>query len=108
MKSLDFKEIGSRIRKQREFLGFTREVLAEKLEITPKFCSDIELGIKGMSLQTLNNMSQILSLSTDYILYGELTCSNLPEELIRMIQGCPPEKLPYIMDIIKIFLLALN
>ena len=48
---MDWVSIGGRIRKQREFLGLTREQFAEKLDITPKFCSDIELGIKGMAVQ---------------------------------------------------------
>ena len=50
---MEWAEIGSRIRRQREYLGYTREQFAELLEVTPKFCSDIELGIKGMSVPTL-------------------------------------------------------
>ena len=50
---MDWVAIGGRIRKQREYLGLTREQFAEKLDITPKFCSDIELGVKGMSVPTL-------------------------------------------------------
>ena len=34
---MDWVSIGGRIRKQREYLGLTREQLAEKLDITPKF-----------------------------------------------------------------------
>ena len=50
---MDWNAIGSRIRKQREYIGYTREQLAELLDVTPKFCSDIELGVKGMSIPTL-------------------------------------------------------
>ena len=46
---MDLIGIGQRIRKQREFIGYTREQFAELLDVTPKFCSDIELGVKGMS-----------------------------------------------------------
>jgi 5-methylcytosine-specific restriction enzyme subunit McrC len=51
MKELDYKKTGSRIRAQRELLGYTREQLAEKLDVSTKFCSDIELGVKGVSIQ---------------------------------------------------------
>ena len=47
---LDYKAIGARIRAKREQMGYTREQLAEKLDISSKFCSDIELGARGMSL----------------------------------------------------------
>ena len=68
---MDWGVIGARIRKQREYMGFTREQFAELLDVTPKFCSDIELGVKGMSVPTLCKISRILRLSTDYILFGK-------------------------------------
>ena len=67
---MDWVSIGGRIRRQREFLGYTREHFAELLDVTPKFCSDIELGVKGMSVQTLCRISEVLRLSTDFILFG--------------------------------------
>ena len=45
---MDWSAIGKRIRQQREYMGFTREQFAEQIDVTPKFCSDIELGVKGM------------------------------------------------------------
>ncbi len=98
--------IGERIRKQREYLGYTREAFAEKLDVTPKFCSDIELGLKGMSIDTLCKISQILMLSTDYILFGEKYSATSPTG--NMLRLCPAEKLPYLEDIIKAFLLSLE
>ena len=57
------KEIGNRIRVQRELLGYTREEFAEKLNVSSKFCADIEIGVKGMSLDTLCKISNILMLT---------------------------------------------
>lgn len=37
MKTIDYKLMGARIRTQRELLGYTREQLAEKLEVSSKF-----------------------------------------------------------------------
>ena len=59
---MDWVSIGGRIRRQREYLGYTREQFAELLEVTPKFCSDIELGVKGMSVPTLCKIAHILRL----------------------------------------------
>lgn len=58
---MDWVAIGGRIRKQREYLGLTREQFAEKLDITPKFCADIESGTKGMSVPTLCRIATTLS-----------------------------------------------
>lgn len=104
---MDWVGIGKRIRKQREFLGYSREALAEKIDVTPKFCSDIELGIKGMSVPTLCRISNVLNLSVDYILFGS---SSFEEEIpsINMLKKCPEEKRSYLEDIIKTFLLAIE
>ncbi|MBR6807840.1 MAG: helix-turn-helix transcriptional regulator [Clostridia bacterium] len=100
---MDWILIGKRIRKQREYLGFTREVFAEKLDVTPKFCSDIELGLKGMSVTTLCKISDILGLTTDYILFGAPSDGE-DDSISQMIRKCPPEKRQFLEDIIKSFL----
>ena len=43
---MDWVAIGGRIRKQREYLGLTREQFAENWILPPSF-ADIELGTKG-------------------------------------------------------------
>ena len=67
---MNWGEIGARIRSQREAFGYTRETFAEMLDVTPKFCADIELGKKDMSVPTLRRIASVLKLSTDYILFG--------------------------------------
>lgn len=69
-KDLNLLEMGERIRKHRELLGMTREQLAEKLDVSPKFIGDIEYGAKGMSLKRFCTLSQLLGVSTDYLLLG--------------------------------------
>jgi transcriptional regulator with XRE-family HTH domain len=108
---MDLFGIGYRVRRQRELLGYTREHLAELLDITPKFCSDIELGVKGMSVPTLIRVSRALKLPTDYILFGMEASGEQDKSLgaiSMMLRTCDPEMLPYIESIIKSVLLALD
>ena len=107
MRELDYREIGIRIRRQREFLGYTRDYLSEQLSVSVNFCRDIEIGAKGMSIQTLAKLSNILKLSLDYILLGETTSSEV-NSLIIMLNSCKPEKRKYAEDILKSFLLAID
>lgn len=104
---MDWVSIGMRIRKQREFMGYTRELFAEKLDVTPKFCSDIELGIKGMSVNTLCRIASILQLSTDYILFGT-DCEKDDSPGIFMLRKCSPDKRQYIEEILKVFMKAID
>ena len=62
--------IGERIKKQRLLIGYSREKLAEMVDITPRFCYDLELGNKNMSVNTLLKLSTALNVSIDYLLFG--------------------------------------
>ena len=104
---MEWTEIGSRIRRQREYLGYTREQFAEMLEVTPKFCSDIELGVKGMSVPTLCKIAQILRLSTDFILFGTLEQDSV-EPLELLLKSCSTTERSYAEQLLKTFLLAMN
>ena len=85
----------------------TREEFAERLDVTPKFCSDIELGLKGMSVTTLCNIADVLSLSTDYILFGTET-DNIGNTISTLLRKCPSSKLVYLESIIKAYISAVN
>ena len=100
---MDWVAIGGRIRKQREYLGLTREQFAEKLDITPKFCADIELGTKGIATT--------LSLSTDYILFGKQEKNDklgMLKALSPMVESVTPGQLPYLESILKTVISAMN
>jgi len=107
MCELDYILIGNRIRKQREFLGYTRDYLAEQVDISTIFCRDIEIGAKGMSIQTLVKISDTLKISTDYILKGDTFDEN-EEPLFLMLNSCKPDKKKYAENILKNFLLAME
>lgn len=107
MEQLNYMEIGIRIRNLRELLGYSREKMAEYLGVSTKFCSDIELGVKGMSIQTLSKLSSLLHVSTDYILFGEKESGEYGN-IIELYKNCPPDKISYAEEILKIFLKSLN
>ena len=99
---LNFIEIGMRIRAKREEVHWSRDTLAEKLDITPKFCSDIELGVKGFSLKTLCRLSEVLGVTTDYILFGSNETDY--DNIIRMLNKCNDHQLKQIEKLIQVFL----
>lgn len=105
---MDWGEIGLRIRRQREFLGYTREQFAEMIDITPKFCSDIELGVKGMSVPTLCRVAEVLQLSADYILLGDRSGAGDTREIQRMLDVCSETERSYAEELLKTFLMAMR
>lgn len=104
----NYFEIGARIESQRELLGITREELAERLDITPRFCYDLELGHKGMSVSTLIKISKELNISTDYLLFGDPKENFELAEFLSLIQECPLEKRQSLNKIISEFIHAVK
>ena len=75
------------------------------------FCSDIELGVKGMSVPTLCRIATTLSLSTDYILFGKQEKKDKSwafKALAPMIESVTPSQLPYLENVLKAVISAMN
>lgn len=62
--------IGSNIRKARQRSNLTQEQLAELVDVTPQYLSDLERGMVGTSISTLMKLSVKLNVTTDFILFG--------------------------------------
>ena len=72
MKDIDYYELGKRIQLRRKELGLSQEAAAEQCRISPSFYSNIERGIKIMSLETFISICKAFSISADYLLSDEL------------------------------------
>ena len=62
---------GHRIAQARKTAGYTQQQLAEILNMHKNNVSAVERGIRGVSLDVLMELSVLLNVSTDYILFGE-------------------------------------
>lgn len=63
-------EMGGRIRAIRKKVGLTSEQLANTMDISVQFLSDVERGKKSFSYENLIKLYRILRVSSDYILLG--------------------------------------
>ena len=86
---MDWVSIGGRIRRQREFLGYTREKFAELLDVT------------------LCRISEVLRLSTDFILFGRENAES-SSPITQLLRSCSPSELAYAEQLLKTFIMAMN
>ena len=89
-------EIGGRIRKTREALGYSRETLAEKADLASSFIGTIELGAGSFTAETLIKLCRALGTSADYILFGREEQGDLPPSM-----PCFPVSIPDIFPMWK-------
>ncbi|MCM1263935.1 MAG: helix-turn-helix domain-containing protein [Butyrivibrio sp.] len=95
-------KIGERIRELREMQNYTRERFAEKVSISSKFLYEIETGRKGFSAETLCKIAQALSVSCDYIMYGEEKESRNIQKIACVLEMLEPRQISKIYDILKV------
>jgi transcriptional regulator with XRE-family HTH domain len=63
--------LGTRIRARRENLGYTQKELGIKVNVTEQLISLWELDKRSPSVEKLAELSNILGVTTDYIIKGE-------------------------------------
>lgn len=97
----DLVAIGERIRLQRVTLGYTQQYVYDKIDISQNHYSRIENGHTGMSFDILLQLSELLGLSTDYILTGKLS-SNDNYEIIKIYNSLSCNQKQYFSEQIKL------
>lgn len=92
-------DIGQRIKIQRELQKMTQEKLAENIEVSVQFVSDLERGVSGVSLTTLSRICEVLNVSSDTILLGKK--SNYDNEISARTVNFTDEQKEIILKIIE-------
>ena len=92
MNEADLTGIGKRIQNRRKQLMFTQEQLAEMMNVSIQMVSNLERGNKAIRIDNLINLSQILDISTDYILTGKETTDDIQVLTSRIAELSPKER----------------
>ena len=69
---MNYELLGMHIRKRRKEKKYTLEQLAEKLDVSTTFIGQIERAKGIPSLETLIKIANVLEISTDSLLFGDL------------------------------------
>jgi len=113
-KTYDRLAVGERLRTKRTLLGLTQEEMAEQINRVPKYYADIERGSCGMSVETLMALCNVLHMSLDYLIYGEISEEDAAKHqqetdaILDMLEHCPERKRKYAHELLKLFLVACN
>lgn len=69
---MELKSIGKKIREQRLRKNISQEKLAEIIDVTPSYISNLESGNRVASLPTMLEIVNVLDLSFDYLMLDNL------------------------------------
>lgn len=100
----DWRNFGARVKNYREKIGMTKEKLAEGINRSDNFVSELEKGRTSCSIHTLHQISKVLKVSTDDLMYGDTNKMkekyDNKEILLEIIERCNNEELAVIKDLI--------
>lgn len=94
--TVNYEDVGNKIRERRNFLKVTQENLANDINVSASFISDIENGRRKMSLETMIKISIALKTSLDYIVLDNVkdikTKNNIKFDELKNILETVDEK----------------
>lgn len=103
---MDKVEMGSRIKEARIKCNLTQEQLAEKVDKGTTYISDIERGAKSPSLGLFIKIINILNVSSDYILRGEIEAGKkyVYDDITNKLENLTPQQRLGIIDLIDTYI----
>lgn len=86
------KNLGNRIREIRISRSLTQEALAEKINLSAKSLSQIELGNNFVSAETLDELCSALNITPNVLFdfkYSDVTKNTSLEEIVKRLKNNP-------------------
>lgn len=93
--------VGANIKRERERYGYTQEQFSELIGFETKSLSAIERGIVGVSLPALKRICQVLSISSDRLLFGETTPPSCTLDLVQRLERLTPAQYRIASDMLN-------
>lgn len=94
--------IGRIIKRFREANGYSIYEVAKQLGFTPRYIYDIELGNKGMTLDTFEKILNLLKIPANYLLLVEdKTFSEEALIILSLTTNMPEEKISCLIEIME-------
>ena len=93
---------GERLRNRRDVLGLTQEFVSTEAGISLRFYQMIERGEKGVSLDTLIQLSKSLTISIDYLLFGDAAYT-FENPLTEILNGLSPQHKEDALRVLRLF-----
>lgn len=110
-KSYLYNSMIERIKQKRKEKGYTQEKMAELLNISYSNYSKIENAIVTPTLERLIDISQILEVSLDYLVYGQQNDNEivykLPKntdnfsDIITLLQNADFKQIQYVYELLS-------
>ncbi len=97
---MDYKLLGKNIARLRQQNNMTQEMLAEKIDVSTVFISQLETSIRKPSLDTILKLTDAFDTTVD-ILIGNNSPQAKIDEIMYLLQDRTPSELTFITGVIR-------
>lgn len=106
---MDYKLLGKNIKEIRKSLKITQEQLAEKIDVSTVFISQIENATRKPSLETIYKISLTLGVKIDTLINKDTSKENINniEQLTELLNRCSPSEQDFVTDISRTLIIKL-
>lgn len=107
---LDYKAIGKRIKFARISADMTQEQLCGKIDLSPSHMSNIETGTTKVSLTTIVNIANALSVTVDDLLCDSVKSARpqFERDIQRQLDTCDEYEIRLVRNVIQSVLEAVR
>lgn len=100
---MDARKIGENLRAARRRAGLTQEKLAEQVQVSTVFISQLETGARAPSLDTLLALSARLHVTLDALVRGgeEAQPGAAAREVASLLKNCGPDRLALVLRVVR-------
>lgn len=90
--------IGSNIKRERERAGYTQDQFSEMIGMGSKNLSAVERGVSGISFSALLKICDVLSISSDTLLFKQ-TRENEVQGITKQLERLTPAQFSIVSDV---------
>lgn len=98
---MDYKKLGENIKKRRKSLKITQETLADEVDLSLGYISQIETAGRVPSLSTIVKIAEQLNTSVDLLIDSSKNRYVLTEEIAEFLNDLTPEQLQIARNVLK-------
>ena len=100
---IDYKALGARVREARLNKGISQEQLSSKINVSPRYISNIELAKSKVALKTLIAIANELDTTLDCLLYDStpVLVSQYDADAREIMSDCTLEEKRFLLDLLK-------
>ena len=100
---MDARKIGENLRAARRRAGLTQEKLAEQVQVSTVFISQLETGARAPSLDMLLALSACLRVSLDALVRGkeEARPGAVAREVASLLETCGPDQQALVLRVVR-------